>query len=103
MSQAAFFIGQRVRHALFEYRGVIVDVDPCFSLSAQWYEHEALSRPPKDRPWYRVLVHNAIHESYVAERNLEPDLSDEPVAHPDIDQYFSALVDGVYRLRRRGN
>jgi len=103
MTRAAFFIGQRVRHVLFEYRGVIVDVDPSFALSDEWYDHEAMSRPPKDRPWYRVLVHNAIHETYVAERNLEPDLGDEAVCHPDIDQYFSGLVNGVYRLRRRGN
>lgn len=103
MARAVFFIGQRVRHTLFEYRAVVVDVDPCFSLSDEWYEHEAMSRPPKDKPWYRVLVHNAVHEAYVAERNLEADLSDEAIRHPDIDLHFSALVDGVYRLRLRSN
>lgn len=103
MSKAVYAIGQRVRHTLFEYRGVIIDVDPVFSLSDQWYEHEAVSRPPRDRPWYRVLVHNAIHETYVAERNLEADQSDEPIKHPDIDAYFSGLVNGVYQSRQRRN
>ncbi|WP_210396624.1 heat shock protein HspQ [Motiliproteus sediminis] len=103
MSEAVYAIGQRVRHALFEYRGVIIDVDPVFSLSDDWYQNEAVSRPPRDRPWYRVLVHNAIHETYVAERNLEADLSDEPVNHPDIELHFSGLVDGVYQTRQRGN
>jgi heat shock protein HspQ len=51
-------------------------------LSDEWYETVARSRPPKDQPWYRVLVHNSANETYVAERNLELDASEEPVRHP---------------------
>ena len=79
---AKFDVGQIVQHKLFNYRGVIVDVDPVFQNSDEWYEQVALSRPPKDRPWYRMLVHNAVHETYVAERNLTDDNSLEPVSHP---------------------
>ena len=74
---ASLSVGQVVQHKLFGYRGVIVDVDPTFESSDEWYEVVALSRPPKDRPWYHVLVHNATHRTYVAERNLEPDASEE--------------------------
>lgn len=100
---ALYSVGLVIRHRLFNYRGVIVDVDPRFMQSDEWYEHMAPSRPPKDRPWYRVLVHNAIHETYVAERNLELDTSDVPVNHPDIDDYFVEFRDGVYVAARRSN
>ena len=57
---AKFSIGQIIHHRLFDYRGVIVDVDPDFQNSDEWYDQVARSRPPKDKPWYRVLVHDAM-------------------------------------------
>ncbi len=85
-------------HKLFHYRGVIIDVDPSFQGTLQWYEKMALSRPPKDRPWYRVLVHNAGHETYVAQRNVAEDTSAEPVHHPLINDYFDDFKDGRYLI-----
>ena len=102
-SEAKFSVGDLVRHKLFDYRGVIVDVDPSFMLSEDWYEQMARSRPPKDQPWYRVLVHQARHETYVAERNLTADTSSEPVLHPRVDEFFTAFDDGRYRATSRTN
>ncbi len=96
--QAKFFVGQLVKHKLFDYQGVVVDVDPCFMLSEEWYELMAKSRPPKNRPWYRVLVHNSNHETYVAEKNLSDHPEKEPINHPDIDLYFCAFEEGRYLL-----
>ena len=79
ISHAKFTVGQLVSHRLFNYRGVIVDVDPEFEGSDEWYRQVAQSRPPKDQPWYHVLVHLAVHSTYVAERNLEADSSGDPV------------------------
>jgi heat shock protein HspQ len=59
--EARLQVGQVVRHRLFDYRGVIYDVDPVFSLSEEWYEQMARSRPPKDQPWYHVLVDDDSH------------------------------------------
>jgi heat shock protein HspQ len=101
--EAKFHIGQLVHHRLFDYRGVIVDVDPAFQGSEEWYGQVARSRPPKDKPWYRVLVHEAEHETYVAERNLEPDRSLNPIRHPLLEDFFTGLGDGGYRLRYRHN
>ena len=101
--KARFSIGDLVHHRLFDYRGVIYDVDPQFMLSEEWYEQVARSRPPRDAPWYYVFVHNAIHETYVAERNLEPDESAEPVRNPRVDEHFEAFDEGHYVRRRRGN
>ncbi len=101
--EACFAIGDLVHHKLFDYRGVVYDVDPQFALSEEWYETVARSRPPKDEPWYRVLVHNAINETYVAERNLEPDSTEDPVSHPLIDALFIDFIDGRYIGADPGN
>jgi heat shock protein HspQ len=100
---ARFHIGQIVHHRMFDYRGVVVDVDPIFSGTDEWYDQVARSRPPKDEPWYRILVHDASHETYVAERNLEEDLDADPIRHPLLDAYFSELRDGCYQLRALRN
>jgi heat shock protein HspQ len=96
-SEAKFGVGQLVCHRLFGYRGVIADADPTFQLSEEWYEEVARSRPPRDQPWYHVLVHEGSHTTYVAERNLAADESGEPVRHPQLSLYFSDFSDGRYR------
>ena len=101
--EARFHIGQLIHHRLFDYRGVVVDVDPVFQGSDEWYQQVAKSRPPKDRPWYRVLVHGSEHETYVAERNLESDPTAEPVQHPLVGQFFSGITDGSYQPLMRRN
>jgi len=93
-----FFIGQLIHHKKFDYRGVIIDVDAQFSGTEEWYQQVALSSPPKDKPWYHVLVHNSNQMTYVAERHLEQDHSNEPIDHPAIAMYFDGLENGVYTL-----
>ena len=97
---AKFQVGQVIHHRRFDYRGVIVDVDATFQGSEAWYQAMAQSRPPKDKPWYHVLVHQAEHMTYVAERNLEADESGEPIVHPVLDQYFDGLHEGLYVRER---
>ena len=93
---ALFSLGQIVHHKRFGYRGVIADVDAAFSLSEEWYEQVAKSRPPKDQPWYHVIVHESGHMTYVAQRHLEEDLSFEPIHSPLLGQFFHAFRDGRY-------
>lgn len=102
-SSALFAVGHLVHHKLFDYRGVVVDVDPVFSLSGEWYDKMALSRPPKDRPWYHVLRDGTSFRTYVAERNLEPDQTGEPIHHPELDDLFDGFRNGAYVSRTRGN
>lgn len=103
ISSAKFTVGQLIAHKLFNYRGVIVDVDPVFLGSEEWYQQVALTRPPKNMPWYRVLVHNAVHETYVAERNLMEDDTGNPINHPMVDTFFDAFEDGFYISQYRNN
>ena len=95
-SSVRFSIGDLVQHELFHYRGVVIGADPQFEGTDEWYETVARSRPPKDRPWYHVLPHGATHQTYVAERNLQPDHSGHPIEHPMVEVYFTHLINGRY-------
>ena len=97
--EAQFGVGTCVSHRRFGYRGVVIDVDAVFDGTDEWYEKMAKSRPPKDRPWYHVLVHDSDHMTYVAERNLEADDSPEPIRHPMLEEYLHDFDGERYRTR----
>lgn len=90
-SSAKFSIGQVVRHRLFSFRGVILDVDPVFNNTEEWWNSipEEI-RPRKDQPFYHLLAENEETEyvAYVSEQNLLVDDSGEPVRHPQVREYF---------------
>jgi len=102
MPRARFAIGDVVRHRIFDFRGVVFDVDPEFANSEEWYEAipEAI-RPSKDQPFYHLLAENAetTYVAYVSQQNLVPDESDEPVDHPAIAAMFDGMEGGRYQLR----
>ena len=102
MPSARFAIGDVVRHRLFDFRGVVFDVDPQFANSEEWYEAiPAEIRPSKDQPFYHLLAENSesSYVAYVSQQNLVVDESDEPVDHPAIEAMFDGIEDGRYRLR----
>ena len=70
---------------MFDFRGVVFDVDPVFANSEEWYDSiPEEMRPSKDQPFYHLLAENAesTYVAYVSQQNLLPDESDEPVDHP---------------------
>ena len=95
--EAKFHIGQIVHHRLFDYIGVIFDIDPVFQGNDEWYEKVALSKPPKDEPWYQILVNEAIHTTYVAEQNLKPASAPQKIIHPFVDSLFSEFDGKKYK------
>ena len=100
MSSPRFESGQVVHHVKLDYRGVITSVDAVYEGSEIWYQTVARSRPPRDKPWYHVLVHGASHSTYVAERHLELDGSGEPIEHPMLGLFFDEWRDGRYVMTR---
>jgi heat shock protein HspQ len=96
---ARFEVGQIVKHLKFGYRGVVFGVDPEFALSADWYEAVARSRPPRDQPWYHVMVDGARHTTYVAERHLIESADRSQVAHPQLGDWFESYDGTRYRMR----
>ena len=100
---ARFAIGDVVRHRLFEFRGVIFDVDPVFANSEEWYEAIPEDiRPSRDQPFYHLFAENSDSNyiAYVSQQNLVRDDSDEMIDHPAIAGLFDSYADGRYRLRR---
>jgi len=83
-----FYIGQIIYHQRFNYRGVIIGIDAVFSHSEFWYENMTNSRPPKDEPWYNVLVDQSFQTTYVAERNLFVNKDYRQIDHPLLGDYF---------------
>lgn len=97
--KARFAPGTVVRHRRFGYRGLIFDVDAMYSQSPEWYDVMASSHPPKDRPWYHVLVDGETHTTYVAEDNLEVCTETEEFEHPLLRQLFTAEASGDFASR----
>ena len=103
VAHAQFSVGELVRHRLFDFRGVIFDIDPVFANSEEWYQAIPEDiRPPKDQPFYHLLAENAesSYIAYVSQQNLLPDVEGEPIDHPAISGIFEGFADGRYRLRR---
>ncbi|MFA9421620.1 MAG: heat shock protein HspQ [Gammaproteobacteria bacterium] len=99
--ETQFSIGQVVRHRVYPFRGVIVDVDPEFSNSDEWWQAipEGI-RPRKDQPFYHLLAENedTSYVAYVSEQNLLIDDSGMPVNHPEVEQVFGEFLGNSYEI-----
>ena len=103
-TKARFAIGDVVRHKLFDFRGVVFDIDPVFANSEEWYEAIPENvRPRRDQPFYHLLAENedSSYVAYVSQQNLLSDGDGGPVDHPSVTQLFDDYANGRYRLRRR--
>lgn len=101
-SSAKFTIGQVVRHRMFDFRGLIFDVDPEFDNTEEWWlAIPEEIRPHKDQPFYHLFAENAETEyiAYVSEQNLVPDHSPEPLRNPMIEEMFTRDSSGIYRAK----
>ncbi len=89
-----FAAGDVVRHRRYNYRGVIVSMDPQCTAPDEWYLRNR-TQPRRAQPWYHVLVHKG-QETYVAEENLMLDTSGDAVLHPAVPRIFATFQDGCY-------
>ena len=96
---AKFQLGQVVKHRVYQFRGVIFDVDPEFNNSDDWYDSIPESvRPIKEQPFYHLLAENEDTQyiAYVSEQNLVHDDSGEPIQHPQVGDLFTLNELGEY-------
>ena len=93
-----FHIGQIIEHKKFGYRGVIYDVDAEFSGTDVWYDHVAKSCPPKDEPWYHVLVDGSDATTYVSEQHILTANNTTEINHPLVEVYFLSFSNDRYNL-----
>lgn len=101
--QTRFAIGDVVRHKVFDFRGVIFDIDPVFANSEEWWAAIPEDiRPERDQPFYHLLAESdeSSYVAYVSQQNLVEDARGGPVEHPDVHAYFQQFENGRYRMRR---
>ena len=100
ISSADYTIGSVVRHRLYDFRGVVFDIDPVFDNSEEWYLSIPESvRPAKNQPFYHLYAENCegSYIAYVSQQNLLPD-NEGPVNHPDIPDMFGEWTASGYPL-----
>ncbi|AWL98720.1 heat shock protein HspQ [Bradyrhizobium amphicarpaeae] len=95
---ARYNIGQVIRHRLYAMRGVIFDVDTSFAGT----DDEPRTSGAATGLVYRLFAEDdeVPYVASIAERDLEPDESGEPVRHPGIGAMFEIGEAGRYRRRR---
>jgi heat shock protein HspQ len=102
-SRARYAIGDVVRHKIFDFRGVVFDIDPVFANSDEWYDAiPAEVRPIREQPFYHLLAENgdSSYVAYVSQQNLLEDGESGPVDHPSVEELFEDFAKGRYQLRR---
>ena len=104
MREAKFGIGDVVRHRLFPFRGVVIDVDPQFANTEDWWlSIPEKIRPRKDQPFYHLLAENeqSYYTAYVSEQNLLPDAHNGAISHPQAVELFEGF-DGERYVMKAG-
>ncbi|TCV98188.1 heat shock protein HspQ [Biostraticola tofi] len=83
MIASKYGIGQQVRHKLLGYLGVIIDVDPEYSLDKPSLDEIAADDKLRTAPWYHVVMEDddgqPVH-TYLAEVQLG---YEESPIHPE--------------------
>jgi heat shock protein HspQ len=100
--ESKFALGAIVRHRIYDFRGVVFDVDPEFGNTEEWYQSiPAEKRPRRDQPYYHLFAENpeSYYVAYVSEQNLVEDSDNGPVGHPQIGAMFSGPEDGRYKSK----
>ncbi len=90
-----FNIGQQVRHKLLGFLGVIIDIDPEYSLLESDITEELLKNKTfKKSPWYHVIMEDnngyPIH-TYLAEAQLSWENQKEHPEQPSLDELSNKI------------
>lgn len=92
--------GMIIIHKRYNYRGLIVDIDPVCKANNDWYEKNQ-TQPEKNQPWYHVLVNDSGSVTYTAQTSLKADPSKAQIHHPLIPFYFEGFNTGFYHRNNR--
>ena len=83
MIASKFGIGQQVRHKLLGYLGVVIDIDPEYSMDQPKADEIAANTDLRFAPWYHVVMEDEegqpIH-TYLAEIQIDHEAAR---AHPE--------------------
>lgn len=94
MISSKFGIGQKVRHSLLGYIGVIVDVDPEYSLSDSLLLDEVSKNNTFQEPWYHVIMEDdkgqTMH-TYLAESQLSWSIPESYIKHSSLNNLAASI------------
>ncbi|WP_058913143.1 heat shock protein HspQ [Entomohabitans teleogrylli] len=94
MIASKFGIGQQVRHSLLGYLGVVVDIDPEYSLEEPAADELAVNAELRSAPWYHVVMEDddghAVH-TYLAEAQLSGEIQQEHPEQPSMDELAASI------------
>jgi heat shock protein HspQ len=79
--------GDVIKHRLYEYRGLIVEIDSSCQAEDAWYQ-SSQTKPDRNQAWYHILVDGNQQVTYVAESNIDLDQSGNPIVHPLLNLFF---------------
>lgn len=94
MIASKFGIGQQVRHRLSGVLGVIVDVDPEYSLDDPQLDEVGATESLRAAPWYHVVMEDEEGEqvhTYIAEIQLAGETSFEHPEQPSMDELAASI------------
>lgn len=104
MIASKFGLGQQVRHSLLGYLGVIVDIDPEYSLDAPAADEIANNDALRAAPWYHVVMEDdegqPVH-TYLAEAQLQSEVRDEHPEQPSMDELAHTIRQQLMAPRLR--
>ncbi|NUU65305.1 heat shock protein HspQ [Enterobacteriaceae bacterium BIT-l23] len=104
MIASKFGIGQQVRHSLLGYLGVVVDIDPVYSLDEPSADELAVSDDLRAAPWYHVVMEDddgqPVH-TYLAEAQLSGELQHEHPEQPTLDELAASIRQQLQAPRLR--
>jgi heat shock protein HspQ len=94
MIASKFGIGQQIRHRLHGYLGVVIDIDPEYSLEPPQPDEVANNETLRLSPWYHVVIEDdeghPIH-TYLAEAQLTYEDIDAHPEHPLLDELAASI------------
>ncbi|WP_338562696.1 heat shock protein HspQ [Erwinia sp. E_sp_B04_7] len=104
MIASKFGLGQQVRHQLHGFLGVVVDVDPEYSLEDPQEDEVSSSEMLRDAPWYHVVMENeegeAVH-TYLAEAQLSWALPGDHPEQSSMDELADSIREQLLAPRLR--
>lgn len=94
MIASKFGIGQQVRHRLLGYLGVVIDIDPEYSLEHPKPDEIAANDELRLAPWYHVVMEDdegqPVH-TYLAEAQLAGEAQDAHPEQPSLDELAESI------------
>lgn len=104
MIASKFGLGQQVRHSLLGYLGVVVDIDPEYTLDEPASDDLAFNDSLRTAPWYHVVMENdegqTVH-TYLAEAQLSGEPYAEHPEQPSMDELAANIQNQLLAPRLR--